>query len=611
MDLFFTVFCLSFSVSAEERLRRSSESLPYKSTEITRVVSATVEGFDRSKSESDICDDLVSSSVVVDKSSLSTTTSDLSHGDSSLATWSGKSSSSKDMIDEPVLLLTDTEVASPSAKETGKTEGEVFPFCKAQESASLCEELSAGEATEGVVFTIASFYTDDVNEDSQSLTITEAGESAAMAEILAAGSSSKTQAKTLVTDDSIDTSGQKFMPADCLKTVSVNLESSALSQQSEAAVSPVFPSPKEPSVCVVYKDEPALAADADRKQCDMPIRCLDDVAAAAASKDELPEDGDIALLPSDAQVQNDATGALGRSEFGQQTVPIKSLDPLQILDEIIDFTDPDELLAAALAEMNRTIDSLNSIALGSSHALQNLQGDTIEPLPHIVPLSPDDPLSSSSKVARVPPHAVVSLPSSDILPLPMDNVLLSSGPLPPEEVPGELNPSQSVVVPLYVGQTPPSSFSPSEDFPPPPEDLQSLSSPFHFFSETVAPASSDSSTKAYTDEQTFSAVLLPEHKMAPVVSRKSPTSCQFSAVNVPVGLPCPDDISGILPPLTRSCPEQLEELPVESRPGPNTLAIASDVSQVCHQHPDMLSVDKAKPKPPPVMRKPPKPKGDQ
>lgn len=599
-------------------------------------MSATVEGFDRSKSESDICDDLVSSSAAVDKSSLSTTTSDLSHGDSSLATWSGKSSSSKDMIDEPV-LLTDTEVASPMAKETQQMETEVFPFCKTPDSLNLPGELSARD---GAVFTIATFSTDNVNEDSQSLTITEAGDSTA-AEFLASDSSSETHLKTLVLADASDSPEQNLTPDDSLQTFS-----DALSKLSEADVSPMLPLPKVSSASVCYKgkDEQTLDAfafaaseqimsEGDRKQYDLSIKGRDDV--ATARKDELLEDRNIVFVHSDVQFQNYETGALDLSEFGQQRVPIKSLDPLQVLDEVIDYTDPEELLAAALAEINRTIDSFTSKAsilpqvVQGSCVAQNLRGDITEPLSliHQVPLSSDEPISTSGKVARVPPHAVVSVPSSDILPPPMEDILLSCNPQPHgelrdlttmsisltdfPELPGELDPSQSDLVPLYVGQTPPSSPPSSEDFPPPPEDLQPLSSSFHFFAEMVASASSDSSTKASTDEQTLGPVSLAEHKMVPIVRTRSPTSCQFSASNVSGSLPCPDKVSGGEPPVTLLRHDKLEEPALECHPGPDTPAAATDVPHVCHPHPDTVLVDKAKPKPPPVMKKPPKPKGGQ
>lgn len=92
-------------------MRTSSESLPNKPSEVTIARPPTTECLDRSKSESDICDELASSSAAVGQSG-SSTTSDLSRGDGSLATWSGKSSSSKEILDEAV-LLTDSETASP------------------------------------------------------------------------------------------------------------------------------------------------------------------------------------------------------------------------------------------------------------------------------------------------------------------------------------------------------------------------------------------------------------------------------------------------------------------------------------------------------------------
>lgn len=591
-------------------------------------MSATVEGFDRSKSESDICDDLVSSSVVVDKSSLSTTTSDLSHGDSSLATWSGKSTSSKDMIEEPV-LLTDTEVASPVAKEMQQMESEVFPFGKAQES--LVGDLSCREEAdqaEGAVFTIASFRTDSVTEDLQSLTITEAGDSTT-AEILSPDSFSETHIKTLVLDDPSDVPEQSSTSADLSKTFSANLEPGGLSKLSEAAVSPALPLPNVSSAYVCHKDEQTLASNAsdqrtshgERKPCDLSIKSHDDL--ATAGKDDLPDDRNIAFVPSDVQGQNDAAGSLDLSESGKRRVPIKSLDPLQVLDEIIDETNPEELLAAALAEINRAIDSFASKASALPQAVQgscvaqNLQGDIAEPLlrSHQVPLSFNEPLSSSGQVASIPPNAVVNVPSSDILPFPhppdelRDSTDIATSPTDFPEPPEELDPS--ILVPLYVGPTPPPTPLPSEDFPPPPEDLQPPSSPFHFFSETVVPASSDSSVKASTDEQTFTPVSLAEHKMAPVVSTRSTTSFQSSASNVSVDRPCPDNVTGNKPPSTLVCHDTLEEAAPESQLGPNTLAGVTDVLRVCHLLPDSVSVDKAKPRPPPVMKKPPKPKGGQ
>lgn len=92
-------------------MRTSSESLPNKPSEVTISRPPPTECLDRSKSESDICDELASSSAAVGQSG-SSTTSDLSRGDGSLATWSGKSSSSKEILDEAV-LLTDSEAASP------------------------------------------------------------------------------------------------------------------------------------------------------------------------------------------------------------------------------------------------------------------------------------------------------------------------------------------------------------------------------------------------------------------------------------------------------------------------------------------------------------------
>lgn len=156
-------------------MRTSSESLPNKPSEVAIARPPTTECLDRSKSESDICDELASSSAAVGQSG-SSTTSDLSRGDGSLATWSGKSSSSKEILDEAV-LLTDSEAASPvecrvsldlkhcDSRLSSSDRTKVNP------SETLDQGLLSSDICESSDDTLRHMAISDVHEESNNLTL--------------------------------------------------------------------------------------------------------------------------------------------------------------------------------------------------------------------------------------------------------------------------------------------------------------------------------------------------------------------------------------------------------------------------------------------------------